>query len=105
MTAASAMHSWVAAHRNRTSFALQVDTRSDDPASGRSVLAAGRLAEELGFDVTYGDAGMQYFIAQVLDARDEETFRLLAQKVMPRIGTANGRHKRSVGRRGRAASR
>jgi hypothetical protein len=105
MTAASAMHSWVAAHRNRTSFALQVDTRSDDPASGRSVLAAGRLAEELGFDVTYGDAGMQYFIAQVLDARDEETFRLLAQKVMPRIGTANGRHKRSVGQRGRAASR
>jgi hypothetical protein len=85
MTAASAMHSWIAAYRNRTSFALQADTRSDDPASGRSVLAAGRLAEELGFAAAYGDAGMQYFIAQVLDTRDEEAFRLLAQEVMPRI--------------------
>ena len=44
------VHPWVAAHRNRTSFALQVEARRDDPAPGQSVLAAGRLAEELGFD-------------------------------------------------------
>lgn len=33
----------------------------------------------------YADAGMQYFVAQVLDARDEETFRLLAQQVVPHV--------------------
>src|SRR5215212_3758154 len=50
MTAASVMHPWVAAHQHRISFALQVEARRDDPAPGQSVLAAGRMAEELGFD-------------------------------------------------------
>src|SRR5215218_5036341 len=68
-------------------------------------VVAGTPEQIVSYYQSYADAGMQYFIAQVLDARDEETFRLLAQKVMPRIGTANGRHKRSVGRRGGAASR
>jgi alkanesulfonate monooxygenase SsuD/methylene tetrahydromethanopterin reductase-like flavin-dependent oxidoreductase (luciferase family) len=31
------------------------------------------------------DAGMEYFVVQVLDASDEETFRLLASEVAPRI--------------------
>jgi alkanesulfonate monooxygenase SsuD/methylene tetrahydromethanopterin reductase-like flavin-dependent oxidoreductase (luciferase family) len=31
------------------------------------------------------DAGMQYFVCQVLDAADEETIRLLATEVMPRV--------------------
>ena len=31
------------------------------------------------------DAGMEYFVVQVLDAADEETFRLLAKEVMPNI--------------------
>jgi alkanesulfonate monooxygenase SsuD/methylene tetrahydromethanopterin reductase-like flavin-dependent oxidoreductase (luciferase family) len=31
------------------------------------------------------DAGMQYFVCQVLDAGDEETIRLLATEVMPRV--------------------
>ena len=88
MTAASAVHPWVAARRDRIRFALQVEARRDDPVLGQSVLAAGRLAEELGFDASYADAGMQYFIAQVLDARDDETFRLLAREVMPRIRPA-----------------
>jgi alkanesulfonate monooxygenase SsuD/methylene tetrahydromethanopterin reductase-like flavin-dependent oxidoreductase (luciferase family) len=43
----------VAARRDTISFALQVDTRNDDPAPGRSVLAAGRLAESLGFDAFF----------------------------------------------------
>jgi alkanesulfonate monooxygenase SsuD/methylene tetrahydromethanopterin reductase-like flavin-dependent oxidoreductase (luciferase family) len=47
------IHPWVAARRDTISFALQVDTRSDDPTPGRSVLAAGRLAEELGFDAFF----------------------------------------------------
>jgi hypothetical protein len=31
------------------------------------------------------DAGMQYVVIQVLDAADEETFRLLATEVMPNV--------------------
>jgi alkanesulfonate monooxygenase SsuD/methylene tetrahydromethanopterin reductase-like flavin-dependent oxidoreductase (luciferase family) len=31
------------------------------------------------------DAGMQFFVCQVLDAGDEETIRLLATEVMPRV--------------------
>jgi alkanesulfonate monooxygenase SsuD/methylene tetrahydromethanopterin reductase-like flavin-dependent oxidoreductase (luciferase family) len=31
------------------------------------------------------DAGMEYFVVQVLDAADEETFRLLATEVFPKI--------------------
>jgi alkanesulfonate monooxygenase SsuD/methylene tetrahydromethanopterin reductase-like flavin-dependent oxidoreductase (luciferase family) len=32
------------------------------------------------------DAGVQYFTVQSLDAADEETFRLLAEEVAPRVG-------------------
>jgi alkanesulfonate monooxygenase SsuD/methylene tetrahydromethanopterin reductase-like flavin-dependent oxidoreductase (luciferase family) len=31
------------------------------------------------------DAGMQYFVVQIMDAADEETFRLLAREVAPHI--------------------
>jgi alkanesulfonate monooxygenase SsuD/methylene tetrahydromethanopterin reductase-like flavin-dependent oxidoreductase (luciferase family) len=34
------------------------------------------------------DAGMQYFVIQVLDAADEETFALLATEVLPRLRPA-----------------
>jgi len=47
------LHPWVAARRERISFALQVDTRNDDPAPSRSVLSAGQLAEVLGFDAFF----------------------------------------------------
>ena len=50
MTAGSMVHPWVAARRTRISFALQVEARRDDPAPSQSMLAAGQLAEELGFD-------------------------------------------------------
>jgi alkanesulfonate monooxygenase SsuD/methylene tetrahydromethanopterin reductase-like flavin-dependent oxidoreductase (luciferase family) len=31
------------------------------------------------------DTGMEYFVVQIMDATDEETFRLLANEVMPRV--------------------
>ncbi|HEY7032451.1 MAG TPA: LLM class flavin-dependent oxidoreductase [Thermomicrobiales bacterium] len=34
---------------------------------------------------TLADAGIQYFVVQIMDARDEETFRLLAREVRPQI--------------------
>jgi alkanesulfonate monooxygenase SsuD/methylene tetrahydromethanopterin reductase-like flavin-dependent oxidoreductase (luciferase family) len=37
------------------------------------------------------DAGMQYFVVQVMDANDHETFRLLAQEVAPRVTMSAGR--------------
>ena len=50
---------------------------------------AGTPEQVVPYYQSFADAGMQYFIAQVLDARDEETFRLLAQEVMPRIRPAS----------------
>ncbi len=47
------MHPWVAQQRERVGFARQVDTLNDDPAPTERVLAAGRLAEELGFDAYF----------------------------------------------------
>ncbi len=32
--------------------------------------------------------GMEYFVAQILDAGDEETMRLLTKEVAPRVGSA-----------------
>ena len=32
-------------------------------------------------------AGLQYFIVEVVDAADEETIRLFAEQVMPRVGS------------------
>jgi alkanesulfonate monooxygenase SsuD/methylene tetrahydromethanopterin reductase-like flavin-dependent oxidoreductase (luciferase family) len=43
-------HPWVAERQQRVGFALQVEARRDDPTPGESVLVAGRLAEELGYD-------------------------------------------------------
>jgi len=37
------------------------------------------------------DAGIEYFVVQVLDATDEETFRLLATEVAPQIRTGESR--------------
>lgn len=43
-------HPRVVERRGAIHFALQVATREDDPTPSKSVLAAGRLADELGFD-------------------------------------------------------
>jgi alkanesulfonate monooxygenase SsuD/methylene tetrahydromethanopterin reductase-like flavin-dependent oxidoreductase (luciferase family) len=44
---------WVAERRDRVTFGLQAVPRPDDPEPGKRLLAAGRLAEELGFDAFY----------------------------------------------------
>ena len=51
----------------------------------RRALFAGTPERAVAYFREFADAGMQYFVAQVLDARDEETFRLLAQEVAPRV--------------------
>jgi len=44
------MHPWVAEHRGRIGIGLQAVARPDDPAPWRRLLAAGRLADDLGLD-------------------------------------------------------
>jgi alkanesulfonate monooxygenase SsuD/methylene tetrahydromethanopterin reductase-like flavin-dependent oxidoreductase (luciferase family) len=46
-------HPWVAARRDRISFALQVETRRDDPNPSQTLLRAAQLAEALGFDAFF----------------------------------------------------
>jgi alkanesulfonate monooxygenase SsuD/methylene tetrahydromethanopterin reductase-like flavin-dependent oxidoreductase (luciferase family) len=52
-------------------------------------VVAGTPEQVVPYYQSYADAGMQYFVVQVLDARDEETVRLLAREVMPRIRPAS----------------
>ncbi|CAA9566059.1 MAG: hypothetical protein AVDCRST_MAG19-2273 [uncultured Thermomicrobiales bacterium] len=47
------MHPWVRAHQDRVGFGLQVVARPDDPVPAQRVLAAGRLADALGFDAFF----------------------------------------------------
>ena len=47
------MFGWAEEHRERIGFGLQVFARDDDPEPGKRVLAAGSLAEELGFDAFF----------------------------------------------------
>jgi alkanesulfonate monooxygenase SsuD/methylene tetrahydromethanopterin reductase-like flavin-dependent oxidoreductase (luciferase family) len=44
------MFTWVEGRRDRIGFGLQVTPWSDDPRPNRSVIRAGQLADELGFD-------------------------------------------------------
>jgi alkanesulfonate monooxygenase SsuD/methylene tetrahydromethanopterin reductase-like flavin-dependent oxidoreductase (luciferase family) len=48
-----APHPWVAARRDRITWGLQTFARPDDPEPGKSVVAAGQLAEALGLDAFY----------------------------------------------------
>jgi len=48
-------------------------------------VVAGTPAEVVSYYQSYADAGMQYFIAQTLDAGDHETIRLLAEEVAPHV--------------------
>jgi alkanesulfonate monooxygenase SsuD/methylene tetrahydromethanopterin reductase-like flavin-dependent oxidoreductase (luciferase family) len=48
-------------------------------------VVAGTPEQAIEYFQGYADAGMQYFVAQVLDARDDETFRLLAEEVAPKV--------------------
>lgn len=53
MTSAWPIHPWVAARQDGIRFALQADSQREDPEPGARLLAAGRLAEELGFDAFF----------------------------------------------------
>lgn len=50
----------------------------------------GTPAQVIPYYQSLADAGMEYFVVQVLDAADEETFRLLATEVFPHIRPAAG---------------
>lgn len=45
----------------------------------------GTPAQAIAYFQDLADAGFQYFVVQVLDAADRETFRLLAEEVMPHV--------------------
>lgn len=53
MGAAWPCHPWVEAHRDRVSFGLQVFPNDTASGPARQLLAAGRLAEALGFDAFF----------------------------------------------------
>ncbi|MDP9370843.1 MAG: LLM class flavin-dependent oxidoreductase [Chloroflexota bacterium] len=58
------------------------------PANKRETRIVGTPDTVLSYFQTLADAGIQYFVVQSLDAGDEETFRLLAQEVAPRVKLA-----------------
>jgi alkanesulfonate monooxygenase SsuD/methylene tetrahydromethanopterin reductase-like flavin-dependent oxidoreductase (luciferase family) len=68
------MFSWVEEHQHRISFGLQTAARPDDPAAGQRVIAAGRLAESLGFDA--------YFLADHRGQTTDAWLHLAAIAVM-----------------------
>jgi alkanesulfonate monooxygenase SsuD/methylene tetrahydromethanopterin reductase-like flavin-dependent oxidoreductase (luciferase family) len=47
------MFTWVEDHRDRVSFGVQPVPRPDDPTPGKTLITAGRLCEELGFDAFF----------------------------------------------------
>ena len=49
----AAPHPWVVERRERVTFGVQPVARPDDPRSGERMLAAGRLADDLGLDAVY----------------------------------------------------
>ena len=53
MADAQAAHPWVAEFRASVGFGLQAVARADDPEPGKRLLAAGRLADELGLDAFF----------------------------------------------------
>jgi alkanesulfonate monooxygenase SsuD/methylene tetrahydromethanopterin reductase-like flavin-dependent oxidoreductase (luciferase family) len=53
MAASAGVSSWVAAQRERVGWGVQAFALPEDPTPSRTVLAAGRLAETLGFDAFF----------------------------------------------------
>jgi alkanesulfonate monooxygenase SsuD/methylene tetrahydromethanopterin reductase-like flavin-dependent oxidoreductase (luciferase family) len=78
---------WLILAGDRASVHKKVDRYFPDGMDDimRKAIFAGTPASAIGYFQGYADAGMQYFVAQVLDARDDETFRLLAQEVAPNV--------------------
>lgn len=57
----------------------------------RKAMFAGTPESAIHYFQSFADAGVQYFVSQVLDARDDETFRLLAEEVVPKVRANRGR--------------
>ena len=55
------------------------------PPAGRGVVA-GTPEQITAYYQARADAGMQYFVYQLLDGTDHETIRLVAEEVMPNVG-------------------
>jgi hypothetical protein len=51
--------------------------------SWRSFVVAGTPEEAISYYRRLVEVGIQYFVVETLDATDEETIRLLAEKVIP----------------------
>jgi hypothetical protein len=51
----------------------------------RATRIAGSPEQIIAYFQELADAGMQYFVVQILDAADEETIHLLAEEVMPNV--------------------
>jgi hypothetical protein len=51
-------------------------------------LVARTPADAVEYFQSFADAGIQHFVAQVLDTDDDETFQLLAEQVAPAIRPA-----------------
>lgn len=66
-----------------------LDKRFSGAWSGFAIAATPE--EAVSYYQTLVDAGIQYFIVEVLDAADEETIRLLADRVIPAITPRTGR--------------
>jgi alkanesulfonate monooxygenase SsuD/methylene tetrahydromethanopterin reductase-like flavin-dependent oxidoreductase (luciferase family) len=64
-------------------FPRGIEQRFGGPWSGFAVAAT--VAQAVAAYRSLVDAGIQYFVVQVLDAADEETIRLLAEQMMPAV--------------------
>lgn len=51
-------------------------------------MVAGTPEDAVAYYQGLAGAGIQYFIAETLDAADQETIRLLAEKVVPEVQPA-----------------
>jgi alkanesulfonate monooxygenase SsuD/methylene tetrahydromethanopterin reductase-like flavin-dependent oxidoreductase (luciferase family) len=60
-----------------------IDQRFSGPWRGFAIAATPERA--VAYYQELAEAGIQYFVVEVLDAADEETIRLLAEQVMPQV--------------------
>jgi len=57
----------------------------------RQAVVAGTPEQIISYFQSSADAGMRYFVVQIVDADDEETIRLLAEAVAPGLAPGPGR--------------
>jgi alkanesulfonate monooxygenase SsuD/methylene tetrahydromethanopterin reductase-like flavin-dependent oxidoreductase (luciferase family) len=81
---------WLIMAEDETSVQRKVDCYFPDgrDAIWQRAVVAGTPDQVIPYYQSFADVGMQYFIAQILDARDEETMQLLAEQVAPNVQSA-----------------